>query len=342
MDERTAQHPCPTCAVARCGEAVTGVLFQIRIDGLLLEHSAHPLKNAGMDLAVVSGPLYRHLTRNGLDVYQLSRIVELLDLPHTSRERKAISDRRRGGNGSYLIRAAADGIVLTVLEHCIELKARGKALTAQTDNKLALLGHLEPIAFYHRDKQLLIIITADRGKRRQRQHSLGKGARSKRACGGEHRQRLLKEQTHRQLFKRRRLDKALLDIELDYRYRAYQLPRNKLRQRCIRQRHILAKYHHHLGNAAASAGASYPLQQTRYRDGRAHLQHPLKPANIYAELHRDRRAGDNILIVILHPQLRLLAQLSGEIAVMNEKTVRLSAIVGYLTQRRGNILGLLA
>ena len=123
MNDRVLKHSRISRKMSSDLKAVRGIFLEIGIDRIFFKHAAHSLQYLSVDLAVVAGPGDLHLALDRFDVDQLSRDVELLDLPHSARERKAVADGRRSCDRAYLLGFVADGEVLTILEYRIELEA---------------------------------------------------------------------------------------------------------------------------------------------------------------------------------------------------------------------------
>ena len=161
-------------------------------------------------------------------------------------------------------------------------------------------------------------------------------------AGSERAHRLMIEQRVRQPAFAGRLNPVLFDVELHESNSLDQLPRDALRQHRPRQRRILAHDEPHLLRKPAPAGPAHALQERGHCERRIDLKSTFQPPNVDPKLEGRRRDGRQVHVVVLHELFRGLAIRSGEIAVMNEKTVVLPARLAVLPQRRCDAFRLLA
>ena len=109
--------------------AVRGVGLEIGIGRVLGQHAAHTLENFGVNFAKIPGPRHLHFAKHRANVDQLALHVQLLDLPNSARQRKALANGGWRGNGADLLGAClfgvtcADGEILTILKDGKKLEA---------------------------------------------------------------------------------------------------------------------------------------------------------------------------------------------------------------------------
>ena len=106
----------------------------------------------------------------------------------------------------------------------------------------------------------------------------------------------------------RRLDPALLSVELDERDALEQLPGKGLGQERAGLAGILAHHEPHLGRLATSARTTHALQEGRDGEGRIHLEGTLEPPDVDTKLEGRRRAGGERHLLIAHQLLGRLAK----------------------------------
>ena len=167
--------PCHTGVagnVPRYLQPVAGIGLEVRIDRILGKHAAHPLQYPGVDLAEIARPRDLHFTVHLPDVYQLTLNVQFLHLPDAPGKCKPVADRGRRRDGSDLVRAGTDGVVLRILENGIEFEGLEQALPRQSDNQPFLLRHLQVFMLQHGHEQCAVVLLCHGGKRRERQHAL--------------------------------------------------------------------------------------------------------------------------------------------------------------------------
>ena len=178
-------------------------------------------------------------------------------------------------------------------------------------------------------------------KRRQGQDTGSQFGRRHLAVGSQDTQCLVKQQAVRKPPFARRLDKTLLQIELDECDALQKLPRNRLRQDRTRFGMLLADHEPHLLRVSAAAGPAHPLQERRNRERRVDLERAFQFADIDPELQRRCRTGRQRGLLVLHLLLRGLPVRDRQIPVMDQETVRLMIGLAVLAQRRRDFLALL-
>ena len=129
-----------------------------------------------------------------------------------------------------------------------------------------------------------------------------------------------------------RLHEALLNIELHQGDALDEIPGDHIRQHGVRLRVILPHDKPHLRGLSPSAGAAHALQKARDGEGRVHMKGALEPADVDAQLQRRRGADGEKGIIVLHVLLRALPVGGREVAVVDEKAVRLMPRLAVLPE----------
>ena len=149
---------------ARRGEAFLGVGLQIGVFRIGAQDLEHHFQNFRVDLAVIAGPRDLHFAGDRVDVDQLSRQIQFLDLPHSACERKAVADGRGRGDRADLLAFMLDGIILAVLEYGVEFEAFRQLFSSQTEDQPLIFRHFHVFVFDHGDEQLAVILLVDVGE----------------------------------------------------------------------------------------------------------------------------------------------------------------------------------
>ena len=318
-----------------------GVGLQVRVIRIGAKDLEHHFQDPCVDLAVIAGPRDLHFAGDGMNVDQLSRQIQFLDLPNSACKREAVTDGWGRGDRADLFAFVLDGIVLAILEDGVEFKAFCQLFAAQTEDQTFVFRHFHVIVFDHGDEKLAVILFIDVGEGGKRENLFGKALGRIFARGGKNAERLLEHKAQGHFLDGRRLYESFFDIELDDGNAADQLPRNELGKGCVGQRLFFAEDHEHFGNARFSAASSEPLQKARDGIGRTDVENALDLSDINAKLQRDRRASDAFLFV-LELLLRFLADGGGKVAVMDIKDVLVLAVACDLAKRCSHVFRLLA
>jgi hypothetical protein len=101
---------------------------------------------------------------------------------------------------------------------------------------------------------------------------------------------------------------------------------------------VLVDYYNHFVGAAAPAGTTHALEEGRNRIGCAEMQDALQFADVNAKLHRNRRADSRLLGRVLHIGFQVLAQLLGNVAVMDGEYIVLVPFFGHFPEGCGQML----
>ena len=163
-------------------------------------------------------------------VHLAPAVIDLLDHPDASRDRNLLSCGRRLDDRAELLAAGAHGVFEILLKDGVEFIVVDDPLACDAEDQAAVLGAVDVVGLQQIAKQNAVIVLCDTVKDRQGQHARGKLRGGHLAAGREGAHGLVIQQAERQLFRPRRLDKALLDIELHQRDALNQIPRYHLGQ----------------------------------------------------------------------------------------------------------------
>ena len=189
-------------------------------------------------------------------------------------------------------------------------------------------------------KEHPIVVGRDVVEARQIEHLVGQPGGTHLAARGKRRHGLVIEQAERHASRARRLDPALLQIDLHKGDALHELPGNALGHEGARLGLHLTHDKPPLARPLAPAGATHALQEAAHRERRVYLEGPLKPADVDAELEGGGGHGREHAVVVAHGVLGTLTQRRGKVAVVDEEAIGLTSGLAVLTQARGNGLGL--
>ena len=171
----------------------------------------------------------------------------------------AFAGRWRIDDRAQLGRFAANGKLLVLLEHGVELKVVDDALAREAHDEPAALGDLDVVDLNEAAQQHAVVIGGDAVEIAEREHALGKFGRRELAGAGERRHGLVIEQTVGEPIELGRLNPLFLAIEL-YECDALQkLPGNGLGHHRARLGLLLAHDKPHLGRKIAAARTPHAL-----------------------------------------------------------------------------------
>ena len=282
----------------------------------------------------------RALDRIAVDLTPL--VVDLLHNPDAARDGDLVPHRGRLDDGAELLRIAADGVFLVLLEDRVELEAVDHALTGQSHDEAAVFRALELIGFQQMLQQAAEVVLVDGSEGGEGQDPPGKLRRRHLTLRGQGAHGLVIEEGKGQTALARRFDPAVLQIELDQGDRLQQPPGNGLGQDGPRLGVLLADDEPHLLRVAAPTGAAHALQKAGDRPRRVDLEGPLQLADVDSKLQRCRGAGGQRAVVLLHCKLRALAVGDGEVPVVDQKAIRLMPGLAVAAQGGGDLLAFLA
>ena len=187
--------------------------------------------------------------------------VNLLADPHMTGDCNPLPHWRRLHDGSDLLRLTADTVLLVFLKHSVELERVCDPFSGQSDNQSALFCPLDLIRFQQMMQQHFVVFGCDIVEISQRQDAGGELLRRHFPAGGECGHRLVIEQAVGQAAVSRRLDPALLQIQLHQRNPLNQRPGNRVRKQVTGLRMFLAHDKPHLAGFPPPACPAHPLQK---------------------------------------------------------------------------------
>ena len=132
----------------------------------------------------------------------------------------------------------------------------------------------------------------------------------------------------------RRLDPALLEVELDEGDALEQLPRDGLWEEGPDVRMILAHDEPHLGRALPAAGAAHALEERAHREGGVDLKGALETSDINPQFEGCRGDRGHALRLVAHEILRGLANRAREVAMVDQEAIRLVRELAVTTEFR--------
>ena len=140
--------------------------------------------------------------------------VHFFDDPAVPCDGDALAGWWRVDDRAQLGRFAADGKLLVLLEHGVELKVVDDALAREAHDEPAALGDLDVVDLNEVAQQHAVVIGGDAMEIAEREHALGKLGRRELAGAGERRHGLVIEQAVGESIELGRLDPLFLAIEL--------------------------------------------------------------------------------------------------------------------------------
>ena len=269
-------------------------------------------------------------------------MVDFLDDPHVARDGYLLAGRGRGHEGADLLRVAADGVLDVFLEDGVELVVVGHALAREAHDEAARLRSLDVVVGKKEAQELTEVVCAHAAEHGEREHARGELRGRELAFRGEDGERLVTQQAVRQAVQARRLDPALLAVELHEGDALQELPGDGLGGEGARLGLILPHDEPHLGRRVAPAGAAHALQEARDREGGVDLEGALEAADVDAELERGRGDDGKVARLVAHELLGRLADGGREVSVVDEEAVGLAVVLAVGAQHRADVLGLLA
>ena len=263
--------------------------------------------------------------------------VHLLDNPDMSGDGDPVPDGRRLDDGPDLLGFAPDTVLFIFLENRVELEVVRYALAGKTDDQASFLRQLYVILRDQVIDEDTEVIPGDILKGSQRKDS-GRKLRRRHLsarCQGAH--GLVVEQAERKPASARGFDPSLFQIELDQRDPLQECPRDLVREQIPCFRVFFPHDKPHLTGLAPSSGAAHPLEKCRDRERSIDLESTLQLADVDAKLQGGSGAGSQCRIVIAHLILRSFPESGGQVAVMDQKTVRLMIVFTVRAKRRGDL-----
>ena len=157
-------------------------------------------------------------------------IVHLLHLPDVTRDGDLAHHGRRLDDGAKFFGIAADGVFLILTEDGVELIVVDDTLASQTDKESTAVGALDVVDLEQVEEQGAEVVLRNIAEGRQRQDTRSQLGRQHLATRRQRGHRLMIEQTVGQSAFVRRLDPAILQIELHHSNALEQLPGDRLRE----------------------------------------------------------------------------------------------------------------
>ena len=184
---------------------------------MLVERFAHALEYVCIDVAGAVAKVCRHTALDLRGKDGVAFPVHFFDNPAVPRDGDAFAGRWRIDDRAQLGRFAADGKLLVLLEHGVELKVVDDALSRETHDEPATFGDLDMVDLDEVAQQYAIVIGRDTVEIAEREHTLSKLGRCELAGTGERRHSLVIEQAVGESIEFGRLDPLFLAIELNER-----------------------------------------------------------------------------------------------------------------------------
>ena len=175
-----------------------GVFHKVGIAGVLLQDTAHPLQDLGMQIAGTLAEIGRDTAPHLLAIDQVPLVIHLQHLPHMAGNGQLLPHRRRQHHRPQLLGLTADGIFLTFLEHAVEFKGMDHPLTGKAYHQTTLLRALDVILVNKVAKEAFIILLGHMAKILQCQHPVGQGLGRKLPGAGQDGHGLVVQQAVRQ------------------------------------------------------------------------------------------------------------------------------------------------
>ena len=281
-DERAEAKASAGSQATGVGQTSDSVGQEVSVVIRLEKQEAHTLEHPVVDVARFLAKVGVNDATDTMAIDDVMLIVHLLHLPDVSGDGNLAHHGRRLDDGAKFFGIAADGVFLILTEDGVELIVVDDTLASQTDKESTAVGALDVVDLEQVEEQGAEVVLRNIAEGRQRQDTRSQLGRQHLATRRQRGHRLMIEQTVGQSAFVRRLDPAILQIELHHSNALEQLPRDRLREQSARLRVILPHDEPHFGRCSPATRTPHALEEGRNGGGGIDLESAFKPTDVNA------------------------------------------------------------